>query len=296
MIRSMTGYGDAEADSPAGRIRAEIRTVNHRYFSANLKLSSVFERYEPQVREWLRGHFPRGHVNFSLRLEGAASADGEAPLMLDEVRAANYVQLLRSLQQKFDLPGEVDLALVTRMGDLFRTTEEGATVAIEPDALRVVVDAAARAAIAMREDEGRRLERDLEERLQAMERAIAVIAERAPERLVYERDRLRKAISELAGDVAIDDERIAREIAFMAERWDISEELVRLGSHIELFRETLAASAEEPVGKRLGFLTQEMHRETNTIGSKANDAVIEHRVIAIKEELERLREQIENIE
>lgn len=296
MIRSMTGYGDAEADTPAGRIRAEIRTVNHRYFSANLRLSSILERFEPQVREWLRGHFPRGHVNVSLRLEGAAAPDGEAPLVLDEARARAYVGLLRSLQQKLELPGEVDVAMVSRFGDLFRPADEGATIAIEPDHLRAVVDAAARAAIVMREDEGRRLEKDLEERLQAMERAIAVIAERAPERLIFERDRLRKAISELAGDVAIDEERLAREIAFLAERWDLSEELVRLRSHIELFRETLAASAEEPVGKRLGFLTQEMHRETNTIGSKANDAVIEHRVIAIKEELERLREQIENVE
>jgi len=296
MIRSMTGYGDAEADSPAGRIRAEIRTVNHRYFSANLRLSSLFERYEPQVREWLRGHFPRGHVNFSLRLEGVTGADGPAPLVLDEARARACVEQLRALQQKLELPGQVDVALVARFGDLFRPADESTAIAIEPDALRVVIDAAAKATIAMREDEGRRLEKDLEERLQAMERAVAVIAERAPERLIFERDRLRKAVSELAGDTSIDEERLAREIAFLAERWDISEELVRLRSHIELFRETLAAAAEEPVGKRLGFLTQEMHRETNTIGSKANDAVIEHRVIAIKEELERLREQIENVE
>ena len=122
------------------------------------------------------------------------------------------------------------------------------------------------------------------------------IARRAPERLIAERDRMRKAVSELAGDVSVDEERLAREIAYMAERWDISEELVRLRSHIELFRQTLDGAADEPVGKRLGFLTQEMHREANTIGSKANDAEIDHRVIAIKEELERLREQIENVE
>ena len=136
----------------------------------------------------------------------------------------------------------------------------------------------------------------MQDRLAAIEEALKYIIARAPARLVAERDRLRKAVGELAGEVGVDEERLTREIAFMAERWDISEETVRLRSHIELFRQTLAGSADEPVGKRLGFLTQEMHRETNTIGSKANDAEIEHRVIAIKEELERLREQIENVE
>jgi uncharacterized protein (TIGR00255 family) len=159
-----------------------------------------------------------------------------------------------------------------------------------------VTDAAAKAAIVMRENEGQRLETDLRERLDAIEAALEVIAQRAPARLIAERDRLRKAVAELAGDISVDEERLAREVAYAAERWDISEETVRLRSHIELFRQTLAASADEPVGKRLGFLTQEMHRETNTIGSKSNDAEIEHRVIAVKEELERLREQIENVE
>jgi uncharacterized protein (TIGR00255 family) len=162
--------------------------------------------------------------------------------------------------------------------------------------VRAVTDAAARAAIQMRENEGDRLEKDLQDRLSAIEAALHVIAERAPARLLAERDRLRKAVAELAGEIGMDEERLAREIAYAAERWDISEEVVRLRSHIEMFRQTLAASADEPVGKRLGFLTQEMHRETNTIGSKANDAEIEHRVIAVKEELERLREQIENVE
>ena len=148
----------------------------------------------------------------------------------------------------------------------------------------------------MREQEGRRLGDDLEQRLQGVERAMSRIEELAPGRLVAERDRMRRVIAELLDGVPIDEDRIAREIAYMAERWDISEELVRLRSHIELFRGSLEDGSADPVGKRLSFLTQEMNRETNTIGSKANDAAIEHQVIAIKEEIERLREQIENVE
>ena len=296
MIRSMTGFGEAEQDTPYGRIRAEIRTVNHRYFSANLRLASLFERYEPQIREWLRGHFPRGHVNFSLRLEGATASNGGSPLVLDVERAKAYRALLTDLKEQLGLPGEIDVALLSRFGELFRPADAVDAEPLELDSVQQVVDRAARSTLTMRDQEGARLEQDLRERLAAIEAALQQIAARAPERLINERDRMRRVVFELSQEVGVDEERLAREIGFLAERWDISEEIVRLRSHIELFQQTLAAAAEEPVGKRLGFLTQEMHRETNTIGSKANDAEIEHRVIAIKEELERLREQIENVE
>lgn len=297
MIRSMTGFGEAERESPAGRIRAEIRTVNHRYFSGNLRLAPAFERFEPQLRETLRGFFPRGHVNFSLRWAAAGSADGGAPLVLDQDRARGYLQALQELKTSLHLPGEIDVALLSRFGDVFRPADAGAAaerVALED--LIAVTEAAARLATGMRIEEGRKLQHDLEGRIDAIEAALETIVTRAPARLVSERDRMRRVVSELAGEVGVDEDRLTREIAWLAERLDISEEVVRLRSHVELVRRTIAADDEEPVGKRLGFVVQEMHRETNTIGSKANDAEIEHRVIAIKEELERLREQLENIE
>ena len=179
---------------------------------------------------------------------------------------------------------------------LFRSHDDDTETELTSDDVQAVVQQAARAAVTMRSEEGERLRADLQGRLAAIENEMQTIAARAPQRLTNERDRLRKAISDLASEAALDEERLAREVAFLAERWDISEELVRLRSHIELFRETLDAETADPVGKRLGFLIQEMHREANTIGSKANDAVIEHRVIAIKDEIERLREQIENVE
>jgi uncharacterized protein (TIGR00255 family) len=167
---------------------------------------------------------------------------------------------------------------------------------MSPDDIQAVTETAARAAVSMREIEGRKLADDLEGRLAAIEKAMERIAARAPERLVAERDRMRRVVAELAGEVGVDEDRIVREVAYMAERMDISEELVRMRSHIELFRSILAQKNEDTVGKRLGFLTQEMHRETNTVGSKANDSHIEHHVISIKDEIERLREQVENVE
>lgn len=296
MIRSMTGFGEAERETPAGRVRCEIKTVNHRYFSLNLRLSSALERFEPQVREWLRGLLPRGHVNCSIRLQNGSEPGEAPPLVLDEQRAQQYITILRELKNRFDLPGEVDMALVTRFGDLIRPADNADLDAITPEDIKEVAEAAARAAVVMREIEGRKLAEDLEGRLAAIENAMTLIAERAPQRMVAERDRMRRVVAELAGEVGVDEDRITREVAYMAERMDVSEELVRMRSHIELFRSILGKPSEDTVGKRLGFLTQEMHRETNTIGSKANDSQIEHHVISIKDEIERLREQVENVE
>ena len=296
MIRSMTGFGEAELDTPAGRLRAEARTVNHRYFSLNLRVGRAVDRFEPQIRDWLRALLPRGHVNFSLRLETADGTGDEIALRVDEARARQYLRLLRSLKTELGLPGEVDLSLLSRFTDLIVDETEVEERVPDSASVQAVTEAAARAVIAMREDEGLRLRVDLEERLSSIAATMDQIEALAPKRLVAERDRMRRVVAELLEGVPLDEDRIAREIAYIAERWDVSEELVRLRSHIDLFRETLADEGAEPVGKRLSFLTQEMNRETNTIGSKANDAAIEHQVIAIKDEIERLREQIENVE
>ncbi len=295
MIRSMTGFGTAERETAAGRIRVEIKTVNHDTFRASFRLPSSLEMAEAQIRDWLRPHVQRGQIHYSLRLEPVEVAAGTT-LRLDEERVREYLGLLGALKERFGLPGDVDVAMLSRYHDIIIRDDEDDAPEIDLEAVREATEEAARALVAMREEEGRRLEADLQERLEAIEDALAVIEERAPARLVEERDRLRAAVAELAEGVAVDEERLAREIAYLAEKWDISEELVRLRSHIALFRETLALDAAEPVGKRLRFVSQEMLREANTIGSKANDVTIQHRVIAIKNEIDRLREQIENVE
>lgn len=292
----MTGFGEAERATPAGTLLVEVRTVNHRHFNANLRLPSSLARWEGDVREWLRAGLARGHANCSVRVQPPAGDPAAVGLRLDADRVQAYLALLGELRDTHGVPGEPDLALVARLPDVFVREAPTDGPAVEPEALRAAVDEAVRQTIGMREEEGRRLQVDLEGRLAALDAALDDVERLAPERLTAERDRLRAAIAELVDGVAVPEERIAQEVAFLAERWDVNEELVRFRSHIALFRDLLAADAEEPVGKRLGFLVQEMHREANTIGSKANHAAIAHRVVAMKEEVERLREQVENVE
>jgi len=300
VIRSMTGWGEAERETPAGRLRVEIKTVNHRHFNASLRTPHGFDRYEADIQAWLRAGLPRGHVSYSLSL--GRNGDGGADLPdLDLVRAERYRELLQRLKDELGLAGEIEVGHVARFGEIFRAPEEiaapvGQAPEVDAALVREVTEQAVRAVVGMRESEGRRLAEDLEGRLDAMAAQLDVIAERAPARLVQERDRLRAAVRELSEQENVDEERLAREIAYLAEKWDINEELVRFRAHIEHFRETMAAPAEEPVGKRLGFLVQEMHREANTIGAKANDAAIARASVAVKEEIERLREQLENVE
>ena len=287
----MTGFGAAEGRVGSSRVTVELRSVNHRFFNPTIKLPGAFARWEGDVREALRKQVARGHVTLFARAE----RDETRGSSIDEVKFAQHVAQLRELQQRFSLGGELDIATVLRMPEVFAAgeREEDAGTAGE---LVAIVDDAARALSAMREQEGARLAAFLDERIAVIERAVARIAERAPQRLVAQRDRLRAAVQDLAGGIALDDARLAQEIAVLADRMDVSEELDRFQSHIVAFRAALREGAPDGVGKRLGFLLQELLREANTTGSKAADAVMLQDVVAIKEELERIREQVENLE
>ncbi len=296
MIRSMTGYGEATGPTAAGPLRVELRTVNHRYLNVNTRLPTALTRFENEIREWLRGSFERGHVNCALRWDHDGGA-APVSLRLDTQRVEAYLKVFRELNERYGIPGTPDLALLARHNDILVREDEAEIVQeVKGDEVRAIVEDAARRVVRMREDEGARLGLDLGERIAAIEKALAEIERRAPARLVAERRRLEDAVAAIAGDVKLDEGRLAQEIALLAERWDVNEELVRFRSHDELFMELLSSPAVEPVGKRLSFLVQEMHREANTIGSKANDAGISHLVVTLKDELERLREQAENVE
>lgn len=295
MIRSMTGYGEAERDSPAGRLRLEVKTVNHRFFNASIKTPSGFDRFERDVSEVLKEHLPRGHVSAYMTLDRATVAEDAAP-RVDLDRAWQVHRALEALQAELDLPGSVDLAMIARFSEIFRAPDVDRTDHVDAETIRALAADAGAAARAMREAEGEHLRTDLAERLMSMTAALDGIEERAPMRLTSERDRLREAVKELAEQVHVDEDRLAKEIAYLAEKWDISEETVRFRSHLEQFNATLDGDGSEPVGKRLSFLVQEMHREANTIGSKANDVEISSLSIALKEDIERIREQVENVE
>ena len=289
MIRSMTGFGAAEGVVGGSRVSVELRTVNHRFFSPSIKLPSELSRWEPEVREALRRKIARGHVTMSARTERTPSSSS-----IDEQRFASYVAMLRDLRDRHGLDGPIDVATVLRMPDVLASDSDGGEgTAAE---LTLIVEAAIESLTRSRGEEGRRLGSYLLERLGIVEGALSRIAARAPERVVAQRDRLRESVRVLTEGMAVDEQRIAQEIAILADRLDVQEELQRFASHITAFRAALEQGGGEPVGKRLGFLLQEMLREANTTGSKANDAAMLQDVVTIKEELERIREQVENLE
>ena len=294
MITSMTGFGAAEGTVGASRVSVEIRAVNHRFFNPAIKLPGRMAVWEGEVREALRKRFSRGHVSLSARI----ARDGDRTLAINEERVASYIQQLRTLKDRWGLAGDIDIATVMRLPDAIGSGDDDTAEVTDgsADELLAIVHDAANGLDAMRSTEGARISDFLHEHLRIIELALARIRERAPGRLVEQHKRLQTSVAELAGSVAVDPQRLAQEIAILADRMDISEELNRFGAHIAAFRAALDEKAGSGVGKRLGFLIQEMLREANTTGSKANDAAILTDVVGIKEELERLREQSENVE
>jgi len=290
MIKSMTGFGSAEGEVGGAHVSVEIRSVNHRFFNPSVKLPSELTKWESEVRETLRKGITRGHVTLTARVDRHTAQSAK----IDEARFGAYVEQIRSLQQRFGLSDQLDVSAVLRLPDVVSSDEderEGTVAEVV-----AVVERAVSALDAMRAAEGARLSSYLAQRIAVIEDAVNRVAERAPMRLVEQRDRLRTTIQELADGVALDEQRLAQEIAILADRLDVGEEISRFHSHFAAFRATLAAPAPDGVGKRLGFLLQELLREANTTGSKANDAAILQDVIVIKEELERIREQVENLE
>jgi uncharacterized protein (TIGR00255 family) len=287
----MTGFGVADAVVGGGRLQVEARSVNHRHLSIQLKLPADLQAMEGEIRERLRERIERGHVTITARWLEEREAAPAAQLDLE--RAREYARLAAELKHALALPGEVDLAWVTRMPGVLMEAR-AAQGSVSSDQVFVALDAALAAMLAMRTIEGAALGAELERQIAAIERELEGVEARAPQRLVAERDRLRRSVAELLDGAAVDEARLAQEIALLAERLDIREEIVRLRAHLAACRAALRDTAS--CGRQLGFLGQEMLREINTIGSKANDAAIAHAVIAMKSAVERFREQVENVE
>ncbi len=294
MILSMTGFGGADGLVGGGRVSVEVRSVNHRFFTPTLKLSGQLSRWEAEVRELLRQRVIRGHVTLSARFE-REDEDERPTAQIDAERFGAYVAQLRALEEQFRLSAGVQVGDVLRLPDLIVAKPRVELPADAGAELLVIVERAIGALLEMRAAEGRRLADYLEERLALVEASLDRIGERAPMRLVEQRDRLRTAVRELTEGLAVDEQRLAQEIAILADRLDVQEELSRFRAHVAAFRDTLNEAPADGIGKRLGFVLQEMLRETNTTGSKASDTAILGDVLSIKEELERMREQVENL-
>jgi uncharacterized protein (TIGR00255 family) len=287
----MTGFGAAEGPVAGGRLRIEIRTVNHRFFNFAPKLPGDLAPLEGELRERLRRDLERGHVAVQARWVEAAAADDV--LRVDLERARLVAARLRELRDSLGLAGEITLELVARQPAVL-TTDSAERPEVTWEVVEPIVAAAAAECRAMRRREGDALSRELGHRLDLLESGGEAVARAAPERLVRERDRLRASVTALLDGRTLDETRLAQEIALLADRLDITEEVVRFRAHLAAARSALAS--DKPVGKQLGFLAQELGREVNTMGSKANDPAIAQQVIAMKGELEKLREQLENLE
>jgi uncharacterized protein (TIGR00255 family) len=288
---SMTGFGAAEGPVAGRRLRVEIRTVNHRYFNLSAKLPGDLGSLEGEVRERLRRDFDRGHITVHARW--GENLDAVGGFTVDLERARLVTSRLRELQSALGLGGEVTLELVARQPDVLTSAADAANEILWGE-VEPVVARAGQECRAMRAREGEALTAELRHRLDLLERSASQIAARAPERLVRERDRLRAAVAQLLDGRPVDEERLSQELAFLADKLDITEELVRFRAHVAAARG--AMETDQPIGKRLGFLAQELGREVNTVGSKAGDAEIAQLVIAMKGELEKFREQLENLE
>jgi len=287
----MTGYGIADGPVGGGRLSVEVRTVNHRHFNTQFRLPQDLLRFENDLKARLRDHIDRGHVTVGARWT-EVSVEPTA-VHVDVDRARVLIEALQKLKAELDLKGEIDLGFIARQPEVL-THAEDEEREIDASDLLGVLDAAVTSVLAMRQNEGAALVADLEQRLATMEARLAEVEERAPYRVEAERDRLQAAVAELLDGRTLDESRLSQEIAILADKLDITEETVRLRAHLGAFKGALQGTGA--VGKQLSFLGQEMLREVNTVGSKANDAEIAQAVITMKGELEKVREQVENIE
>ncbi len=296
MLRSMTGFGSVEAEAGDASVAVEARSVNARHLQVRTSLSPGGDAWEGLVRERVTDRIDRGRVEVSVEVETPDA--GAAVRELDRGRVEALLKAFRTLREEYGLEGPIDLSLLARAGDLLRTSPEALADRVEASAVEAAVDRAVEALVEMREREGEQLAEDLRGRLAALRSGLERVEELAPRRLDRERRRLREAVGELVegSGADVEDGRVEEEIALLADKWDVGEETVRARSHLDGFEELLEAPASEPVGKRMKFLVQELHREINTTGAKANDAEISREVVEMKNEIEKMREQIENVE
>jgi uncharacterized protein (TIGR00255 family) len=292
MIRSMTGYGAAEVSTDAGRLSAEIRSVNHRYCEISLRLPRSISGLEGPVRQLLTEKISRGKINLTVSWEGYEEEGGRLRVNHDVAR--QVVAALQELRTTYDLGGPLDARSVASMSDVLTWDRAPIDEKKQWDQLKRVLEAVVENMASMKDREGEALWREFETRLVAIETLLARAEERAPLRPREAQERMLARLKPLLGDIPVDPVRVAQEVAFLAERLDCTEECVRMRAHLSQFRRLFVD--KEPAGRKLNFLLQEMNREVNTLGSKGNDAVIAEVVIELKDEVEKLREQVQNVE
>ena len=291
-MMSMTGFGRGYVERDGRRMLLELKSVNHRFLDISMRLPKALGVLEDPLRRRLQERFGRGHIDVYLKYENEAA--GSKTVRVDRGLLDGYVGALRSLEAEYALRDDLSLTAVLRMGDVLvaegNEEDEAALLAL----LNEAADQACAGLLAMRVAEGDRLKTDLVAKLDGMLADMAVIEERAPQIVTEYRDKLRARILELTQNTPVDEQRLSTEVAYMADRGSIDEEIVRFKSHVKHFRDTMRQNGT--IGRKLDFIVQEMNREINTICSKAADLTLTNTGIALKGEIEKIREQVQNIE
>ncbi len=292
MIKSMTGFGRAEEVLNGRDILVEIRSVNHRYYEFSSRIPRAYGYIEEKLKSLLNGRIARGKTEVSVTV---SSVEGkEAVIEVNEAIASGYVDALRKANEKLGLTDDITLSQMMRMPDIFTVRKVQDDEDQVWQDVKTVTEKALDNFVRMRETEGVRMKEDLLFRLENIEKMVSDVEVRSPEVNAAYRDRLYNKIKEVLADKNVDESRLLTEAAIFADKTAVDEETVRLRSHINQFRSML--ELDEPVGRKLDFLIQEFNREANTIGSKAQDAKITKTVVELKSEIEKIREQIQNIE
>jgi len=294
MIRSMTGYGRAESVLAGKKLVVEIKSLNHRSLESNIRLPAFLSPLEVDIKKRVGERISRGRVEVNVRIDSDPGTNGGDRLEANLPLISSYYSMLNDLKEKFNLKDEITLDMLIRLkGSVY-----AAEVEIDPEeewnVIRRALDDSIDSLLQMKEAEGKLLYEDFIARLNTITIYIQQLKERVPQVVKNYQERLSTRIQELTDGIEYDQSRLTQEVAIMAEKSDITEELVRLESHIEQFGEMLGS--DEAIGRKMDFLFQEMHREINTIGSKSNDLAISGTVIEVKTELAKLREQVQNIE
>ena len=290
--RSMTGFGRGEASADGRTWVAEVRTVNHRFLDQRVVLPRLFGALEEPVKKLVAASLDRGRVDCTFSLQGMTTSQPQ--LVVNDSVARQYHRCLRQLIGDYGLRPEIGLADMLTLRDVITLEEPRPDMEAEWGLIRTALTSALRECDRMREEEGRAMQVDLLDRLGKFEAIVARITDRLPQVLEMRQAELRQRVGRLLDGVDLDPVRLAQETAILADKSDVTEEVIRLGSHIAQFRAFLAS--DEPVGRRLDFLLQEFLREVNTLSSKIANADIAHLGVEMKNEIEKLREQVQNIE
>lgn len=293
MLRSMTGFGSATGVVDGVEFSVEIRSVNNRYLRTIVKLPESWMHAEAEAEKLLRNELHRGHVTLSVRMK---VSDEQAAYRVNTSALRKYIDQMKVLETDGGLTLRIDLGSLLQLPGVCEPPPMDEICRRTRDGLMKLIAQAVGQLVEMRKQEGRAIEDDLFARCDQVEKGLAVVSERSPLVVQDYRDRLFARVKELtdSGEISLDAESLVREVAIFAERSDVAEEISRLKGHLEQFRK--ATSASEPSGRKLDFLTQEMLRESNTIGSKANDAMIAREVVDMKTAIDRIKEQVQNVE